>query len=206
MLGPAPRTLLLLSALASFLAVPSAGAQQAGDPDWPCVQILVPVLAPEAMWAGPPLGETEGQWSTDSDVAPLVHDLASSRTSLEEAQARIQAFAKGLPEKERSRKLTLLFEGLLEAINGQRQDVIAGIKRYARRQQELARKVASETRAIEGVEDAEKSAELTAARDWDLRVFDDRRRTLTQVCDQPVLLEQRAFALSRTIQNEIESH
>lgn len=205
MLGPVPRTLLFLSALLSFLLAPPARAQQAGDPDWPCVQILVPVLAPEAMWAGPPLDEVEGQWSTDSDVAPLVHDLASPSTSLEEAQAGIEAFAKELPGEDRSQKLTLLFEGLLEAIDGERQSVIAGIKRYTRRQHELARSVAAQTRAIEGAEDPAKAAELTNARDWDLRVFNDRQRALTQVCDQPVLLEQRAFALARVIQNEIES-
>jgi hypothetical protein len=206
MLGPVPRTLLFLSAFLSSLLAPPAEAQQAGDPDWPCVQILVPVLAPQAMWAGPPLDEVEGQWSTDSDVAPLVHELASPSTSLEEVPARIASLAQALPEAERQKKLALLFEGLLEAINGARQDVIAGIKRYARRQHELARSIAAQTRAIEGTEDPAKAAELANARDWDLRVFNDRQRALTQVCDQPVLLEQRAFALARVIQNEIESH
>jgi hypothetical protein len=37
-----------------------------------------------------------------------------------------------------------------------------------------------------------------------LRIYDDRNRALRQVCDQPVQLEQRAFALARAIQNRIE--
>jgi hypothetical protein len=201
--GPAPRALLLLGVL--LLPLP-AGAQRTGDPDWPCVQILVPVLAPEAMWAGPPLDAAKGDWRTDSDVAPLVHELTRRSTTLEEAQAGIEAFARKLPEADRQDKLTLLFKGLIEAIDGERQDVIAGIKRYARRQQELARNVAAETRALEKTEDQDKADELASARDWDLRIFDDRRKALTQVCEQPVLLEQRAFALARAIQNEIEPH
>ena len=42
------------------------------------------------------------------------------------------------------------------------------------------------------------------ARQWDLRVFEDRQRVLRQICEQPVRLEQRAFALSRALQAELE--
>jgi hypothetical protein len=35
-------------------------------------------------------------------------------------------------------------------------------------------------------------------------VFEDRQRVLRQICEQPVLLEQRAFALSRAMQSELE--
>jgi hypothetical protein len=37
-----------------------------------------------------------------------------------------------------------------------------------------------------------------------MRVFDDRQRSLRVVCDQPVLLEQRAFAISRLIQGQVQ--
>ena len=40
---------------------------------------------------------------------------------------------------------------------------------------------------------------LGRAREADLRIFDEREKSMTYLCEQPVLLEQRAFALGRTI-------
>ena len=45
---------------------------------------------------------------------------------------------------------------------------------------------------------------LIAERDWDVRIYDDRRGSLSYLCEQPVLLEQRAFALARTIVSHLE--
>ena len=45
---------------------------------------------------------------------------------------------------------------------------------------------------------------LIAERDWDIRIYDDRRGSLTYLCEQPVLLEQRAFTLARTIVSHLE--
>jgi len=38
---------------------------------------------------------------------------------------------------------------------------------------------------------------------WDTRVFDERLQSLSYVCESPVLLEQRLFALSRHIMNHL---
>ena len=35
---------------------------------------------------------------------------------------------------------------------------------------------------------------------WDTLIYTDRQKSMTLVCDQPVQLEQRAFALARIIQ------
>ena len=34
---------------------------------------------------------------------------------------------------------------------------------------------------------------------WDARIYEERERSLTYICEQPVLLEQRIFALAREI-------
>jgi hypothetical protein len=39
---------------------------------------------------------------------------------------------------------------------------------------------------------------------WSLRVFDERQRSLRFVCEVPVLIEQRLFALSRMIQSALQ--
>jgi hypothetical protein len=37
-------------------------------------------------------------------------------------------------------------------------------------------------------------------------VYEDRQHVLRQICEQPVLLDQRAFALSRAMQARLESN
>ena len=86
--------------------------------------------------------------------------------------------------------------------------LVDGIKRYARGQQRMAEKISTETRALDALRKEpgtppERVADLQAARDWDARVFTDRQRSLQLVCEQPVLLEQRAFALARLIQDRL---
>jgi len=51
----------------------------------------------------------------------------------------------------------------------------------------------------EGNRDEQKVADLSGRVQWDTRVFEDRRRALTYVCEAPVLIEQRLGALARTI-------
>ena len=46
--------------------------------------------------------------------------------------------------------------------------------------------------------------ELEQQRLWDIRIYEDRERSLTYICEQPVLLEQRVFALAREIMGHLE--
>jgi hypothetical protein len=210
--GRRARSLLAAAALAALtatlVAAPAAAAEPS-DEDWPCIQRLVPQLAVSQMWAGPiPQGpeapELEGK------EAQLAHQLASRSMPLEEAQAAIGQFAEGLAPEARNEQLARLFEDVLRLINQERSQVIAGIKRYTRKQQHLAEKIAQDSQKLAdlqpGTTPDAPTQELLEARQWDLRVFEDRRRVLTQICEQPVLLEQRAFALSRAMQARLESN
>ena len=40
--------------------------------------------------------------------------------------------------------------------------------------------------------------------DWDTRIFEERRKTISYACEVPVLIEQRLFALARAIQHSME--
>ena len=73
----------------------------------------------------------------------------------------------------------------------------------------MAEKVAAETRALDTLRqqpspDPARLDDLENARTWDTRVFSDRQHSLRLVCDQPVLVEQRAFALARIIQEHVK--
>jgi hypothetical protein len=201
------RSLLLAASLSTLAAMPAVAAEPS-DADWPCIQRLVPTLAVSQMWAGPSPERGESASSPDGELAQLAHRLASRSMPVEDAQAAIDEFADGLAAEQRNAELAHLFHDVLEQINQERSQIIAGIKRYTRRQQRLAEKIAQDSQKLADLQpgttpDAQ-TQELLEERQWDLRVFEDRRRILTQICEQPVLLEQRAFSLSRAIQARLE--
>jgi hypothetical protein len=207
---PRARSLLIAASLAAVLAALStpAAAAEPSDADWPCIQRLVPELAASQMWAGPPAEGREGSAGGEGEVAELAHRLAQRSMSDAEAKAAIDAFADGLAPEQRNDQLALLFHDVLQQINQERSQVIAGIKRYTRKQQHLAAKISQDSQQLADLQpgttpDAQ-TQELLEARQWDLRVFQDRQRILTHICEQPVLLEQRAFSLSRAMQARLE--
>jgi hypothetical protein len=179
---------------------------KAQDPDWPCVQRLVPELALGQMWNGPP--PPEGVfWQSDPQISSLALDVAGKPP--EESQAAIDTFAAAQAADQRGTRLALLFAAVLEIINGERADQIDGIKRYARRQQALARRIADESQRLGNlppgpdVVPPPELADVKQARDWDIRVFEDRQRSLKYLCDRPVALEQQAFAIARALETRL---
>jgi hypothetical protein len=197
------RALVLILAVLSGGVLPAAAAT-GNDSDWPCVQRLVPEIAPGMIWAGPPLGAVEGEPSPAID--DLAAELAARRVPLEQAEAQVEDFAKTLANGQKDQQLTRLFARTLEIINGDRSSIIQGIKKYARGQRTLAETITEKNERLSELPKEEVVARdtLIAERDWDIRIYDDRERSLTYLCEQPVLLEQRAFALARTIASHLE--
>ena len=201
---------ITIAVLLAALTVP-AGAAEGSDPDWPCIQRKQPRLSPGAMWAGPPLPEEPGAWKADAGVAALVPVLAVRRTAMEEAEALIARFAEGLGD-DRNARLALLFAGVFERIDRERREIIAGIGRYAAKQRGLAealdttRDQVAALAAVEnpGHDDLDRLEELEDRLAWDTRIYQERAQALTYVCESPVLLEQRAFALARAIMAHLE--
>jgi hypothetical protein len=182
------------------------GQVAAQDSDWPCVQRLVPRLEAGQMWAGPPL--ENGAGAPVPDLAALAEQLADPALPQEGLAGKVRAYQDGVPPDRRGQALAGLFKATLDRINAERATLIEGIKRYARGQRRLAERIAAETRELDRLQRSADAAsgqvqDLQAARDWDVRIFSDRQRSLTLVCDQPVRLEQRAFALARVIQEQL---
>lgn len=181
--------------------VPVHGQPQA-DPDWPCVQRLVPTLAPAAIWRGPELPE---ETSPGNAELALARHLLDTHTSLDDARAQINAFAAGQPAAQRQGALGVLFLALLDTANTQRGEIIEAIKRYSRRQRALAGQINVETRKqrdleAQGTQPAlAEAADVKESRLWDLRVFDERQRALNLFCEKPVTIDQRVFALAQII-------
>ena len=195
-----------LLAAAALLAALGTGAAAQESETWPCVQAKVPTLTPAAIWAGPPLdGATD--WTADPEVADLVARLSQRRVPVEEAEAEIEAFADGLSGPDARERLLLLFAGLFETMNAERSEVIEGIERYASKQIAMAESIREEASALDARRATEDPTVILAAEDelyWRTRVFDERRASLTYVCDVPRLIEQRLFALGRVVAAGIE--
>jgi hypothetical protein len=196
--------LLLLAALLFAVPLAPAAAATGENPDWPCIQRLVPQIAPAVIWPGPPIEQVNGP--ANPRIDQLAGELSARRVPIEEARAQIEAFAASLDDAQKSEQLPKLFIRTLEIINNDRSSIIEGIKEYARGQRALAQSINEKNeRLIELPKDQvlERDA-LVAERDWDVRIYDDRARSLTYLCEQPVLLDQRAFALARAIAEHLE--
>jgi hypothetical protein len=195
-------TLLVAALLIAAGVKPAAAAGE--DPDWPCVQRLVPEIAPGMLWAGPPLDATGGEPVPAVDA--LASELAARRVPLKAAEAQVEQFASSLAAAQKDEQLTRLFARTLEIINRDRSSIVQGIRKYARGQRALADRINARNEQLIGlaVDQVLERDALRAERDWDLRVYEDRRSSLGYLCEQPVLLEQRAFALARAIQGHLE--
>lgn len=203
------RALIFAGVAAAILGqIDSTRAAGPVDPDWPCIQRKVPRLSVGQMWAGPPVPEKSNAWRDDPAVAALAPLLAARRTDMEEVRTRIDAFAADASAEQ----LTLLFQGVFDLVERERRRLIDGIARYAHKQTDLSEKLDrlrdEIVAAREGVSDTDYDAldRIEAMEDqltWDTRVYDERRKSLTYVCESPVLMEKRVFAISRLIQEKL---
>lgn len=177
-------------------------------PDWPCVQIKVPEISVAAVWSGPSIDDVGTAWETDPTITNLVARVAARRTPLDEAEAAISNFIAG-DAADRRQKAKLLFAGLLATLNQERSQVMNGLERFSRQQAAFADRIRLEIAELRELQDApgqdqSKRDELANRIDWDTRIFEERRKTISYACEVPVLIEQRLFALARAIQQAIE--
>lgn len=196
------RSTLLALPLLLPLAAQAQPAPQ--DPEWPCVQRLVPELALGQMWSGPqpPAGAF---WASDAEISPLALTLANPDVPVDDATRKARTFAEAQPAPARPERMALLFQGTLEVINGERSRIIQNIRNYTRNQRALAEKITTENAGLVDLPVSPLAAvpehlvALKRQRDWDIRIFEDRQKSMKYLCDQPVLLEQRAFEMGRAM-------
>lgn len=186
-------------AVALMLAGP-AWAATGTDPEWPCIQRKQPHLSLGQVWTGPVPNDRITGLARDPRIDALAARLEQRRLPLEEAEAEIADFAKGADDAQ----LTALMVAIFGKIEPDRTALIDGIARYGRSQVALSRRIEDRRAAMAELEaapdpdfDAIDAAE--EALDWDQRIFTERQQSLTYVCETPVILEQRAFALGRAI-------
>jgi hypothetical protein len=185
-----------------------AGAADQRYPDWPCVQPKVPQMSVAAMWDGPSIADVGNSWQDDPKIKDLVARLAARRTPLDAAQKSIAEFITG-SAAEKQDKAKKLFAGLFDTLSTERGEVMDGIERVYRNQKDLADKIRSDVGALHDLEDqpGQDQAKVTALAnqvEWSTRIYEDRRKTIRYVCEAPTIIEQRVFALARTIRQTLD--
>jgi hypothetical protein len=71
--------------------------------------------------------------------------------------------------------------------------------RLTGKQKELAYKIRSNVAELR-----ELDSMLASQVEWSTRIFEDRRKTIRYVCEAPTVIEQRVFALGRTIRKALD--
>lgn len=189
--------LILASSNATFAAA-------SNDPSWPCIQRKVPELSVGQVWSGPDIPEAAKNWNADTKINELVAELAPRRTPLDVAQKQIVEYATSLPKEQLNDKLFQLFQGLFETLNREREQVVAGISRYAAKQRDLAADLRKEASAVDAMRakpdtDPEELDRRDEQLKWETRIFEERVQSLIYVCEVPTIIEQRLYGLSKTI-------
>jgi hypothetical protein len=195
-------------ALIACLA-PPAFALDPRYPDWPCQQLKVPGISIASVWTGPAIEAIDTTKPADPKQAELVSRLAARRTPIEEARKLIAEFMVGTRE-EKAEKGKRLFAALYATLNAQRDQVMNGIERFSRKQKAMAEEIREQTRKMRELQDKPdadpaQSDQLASQLTWQTRIFDDRRKSTSYVCDVPVLIEKRLFDLAEAIQSELNA-
>lgn len=181
-------------------------ARDTSTPNWPCVQRKVENLTPGQIWDGPPIKGLKGWWS-DKPTMELINVLAARRTSKEEAEKAIKAFADTYPEDKRDAALTLMFAGLFDKVNSTRRGVIQGIERYYKAQEKRALKIEEMGTELNKLEVAAENDEAAKAKfeqaktdyDWASRIFQERQSNMPLACEVPVSIDEHLFQVTRLI-------
>jgi hypothetical protein len=193
-----------LTVLAILISGPALAASGV-DPDWPCIQRKQPHLSLGQVWSGPAPDDAVRELARDPGITALAERLEQRRLPLEQAEAEIGEYATTADDAH----LTALMLAIFDRIEPERSALISGIARYGQKQVDLA-KMIEDRRANMAKLEAADSPDFDAidaeekALDWDQRIFTERQQSLTYVCETPVILEQRAFALGRAIASYLD--
>ncbi|EBA05676.1 hypothetical protein [Sagittula stellata] len=194
-----------LFALALCAATPLAAADYS-DPTWPCIQRKVERLSEGLMWPHPIPETMPEDPALRREIEQLAAKLAIRRIEVPDLQADVTAFAErngGDPAL-----LGLVFEETFASLNGRRSRIIGGIGDFSLSQISLSERIEAarqemDTEMALDDPDFDKVDALEEQLDWDQTIYTDRQQSITYLCETPVLLEKRLYAISQLLQGVV---
>ena len=184
--------------IAAALALGAAGPPV--DPDWPCVQRLVPSLTASTLWGG---HDATGDWRANPQVAAVVAAVSPRGVSAKEGSAKLEQFVATVPNPDRPAQLALVFAGMVDETNVQRSQVIDRLRGIAQRQRtltELTSRITAELRALPVDAPTAQREEIVGRRAFLIREYEEIERTIRYACEVPVQMEAKLGALAQTLQ------
>ncbi len=188
----------------------SALAGTNDDPDWPCIQRLMPEISAVTIWDGPPVDDALRIWSENPAVRDLVARLAARQANSEQTERNIADFVKTLKNEEKNSALTMLFAGLWVTFNDRRRTMIEGIKKFARQQSDRTKRIEKKLLDLDRVlanataNDHERIETLRHDIYLEVRIFESREKTILFLCDKPVRIESTLGGLARAISAQLD--
>ena len=208
MIARAIRSAALAAALAAMMAA-RLGVQETMDPDWPCIQVLVPTISSAVVWDGPSIEGLEARWRDQVGVARLVGHVTQRHVDADQAEQKIDAFAESQTTADRNAALTAVFAVIWEILNEKRQYMIERIKEFTRQQNARANRIgnmllkleviSSDSSPASGADIAKFRQDLVL----EVRIFEDREKSIVYLCELPVKIEGKMGALARAISAQL---
>lgn len=181
--------------LSLVMAVPAL-ARDFSDRSWPCIQRKVDRLSYGIVWP-----EVIDAGTLAPEANALAQKLALRRVSLEEAADLIMQYRDGGADRQ---SYGLVFLEAFARMDRDRTRLVRGIERYSLSQVGLSAKIADirsdmDREMTKSDPDFDRLDLLEESLDWNARIFKDRQSVLTYVCESPVLLEKRIFAIGKLL-------
>ena len=175
------------------------------DPEWPCVQVLVPEIVSAVVWPKVIDESLIGAWKEDESLTAMVKKLSDLDEFTESERQLIADFAESVPEDSRADTLDMLADGIITLSNRRRTKYIEGIKRYTRQQISIAGQIEAtlnqlvELEALSDPESVIRQAEIEETLHWHQRVYDQREHAIRSLCERPVELEEELSEVLREL-------
>ncbi|WP_417742536.1 hypothetical protein [Salipiger sp.] len=185
----------------------AGSAADFSDPTWPCIQRKVERLSVGLMWPAP-LSEEALEPATKAAVGELAETLALRRVDLEDARGEVAAFAEA--HGHNMALMGAVFERVFDRLSSRRTRIIDGIGEFSLGQIALSEKIDGnraemDSQMAQPEPDFDRVDALEEQVDWDQRIFTDRQKTITYLCETPTLLEKRLYAISQMLQEAGQS-
>ncbi|MBP0484702.1 hypothetical protein [Sagittula salina] len=201
------KPLACLAALFIAGLAPAAMAADYADPTWPCIQRKVENLSAGLMWPTPiPQSRPEDE-STRRAVTTLAETLAIRRLTLEELEPEVAAFAEAHAGD--ADLMGLVFDGVFHSLATRRSRIMEGIGDFSLSQIALSEKIEGarvemDAEMAKEDPDFDKVDTLEEQLDWDQTIYTDRQQSIQYLCETPVLLEKRLYAIAQMLQAHTE--
>ena len=181
-------------------------AQSTADPDWPCIQVLIPEISAASIWDGPSVEDINEAEQFEESSRELVFAVVEKHEPL--TDENLDSYISQYSAEQRNPALTYLFGSLLKRFNDKRRQQISTIKRYTRTQIKSAetienlmdQKAEFESQQVS----SEQIDELESKLHWQKRMFKERERAFNYLCELPQEIAQQAGEAARTISAKLD--